>query len=118
MRPGMIPDLALPGEMTPGQFGPISRVLEPLNTSGHPNHIQHRNPFRDANHQRQLRIRGFQNRVGRIRRWHKNHRCVRTGSFHGLSYSIEYRAFEMFRATLARRHPATTFVPYSIICCA
>ncbi len=33
MRPGMIPILHFPGEMTPGQFGPISRVLEPLNTS-------------------------------------------------------------------------------------
>src|ERR1035438_7150889 len=28
MRPGMMPTLALPGEMTPGQFGPSSRDFE------------------------------------------------------------------------------------------
>jgi hypothetical protein len=28
--PGMMPTLALPGEMTPGQFGPIKDVLRPL----------------------------------------------------------------------------------------
>ena len=30
MRPGMMPILALPGEMTPGQLGPMSRDLEVL----------------------------------------------------------------------------------------
>ena len=28
MKPGMMPILHLPGEMIPGQFGPISRVVE------------------------------------------------------------------------------------------
>ncbi len=33
IRPGIIPTLALPGEITPGQFGPISRDLDPLTNS-------------------------------------------------------------------------------------
>jgi len=57
-------------------------------------------------------IRGFQNRVGRDTAVaQKFHRCVRTGSFHGLSYSIEYRAFEMFRATLCPASPAHNVCP-------
>src|SRR5580692_10702354 len=32
MRPGMMPILALPGEITPGQFGPMRRELELLST--------------------------------------------------------------------------------------
>ena len=32
MRPGMMPTLALPGEMTPGQFGPMSRTADRLAT--------------------------------------------------------------------------------------
>src|SRR5580704_781506 len=32
IRPGMIPILALPGEMTPGQLGPMSRDLDVLTT--------------------------------------------------------------------------------------
>src|SRR5579863_6854859 len=30
MRPGMMPILAMPGEMTPGQLGPISRDFDDL----------------------------------------------------------------------------------------
>ena len=33
MNPGMIPILHSPGVMIPGQFGPISRVGEPLNAA-------------------------------------------------------------------------------------
>src|SRR5260370_40119520 len=33
MRPGIIPTLALPGEITPGQFGPISRDFEVFTNS-------------------------------------------------------------------------------------
>src|SRR5580698_4862061 len=33
MRPGIIPTFALPGEITPGQFGPISRDWEVFTNS-------------------------------------------------------------------------------------
>src|SRR6202022_702823 len=33
MRPGMMPTFAFPGEITPGQFGPISRDFEDFTTS-------------------------------------------------------------------------------------
>src|SRR5882762_7013032 len=33
IRPGIIPTFALPGEITPGQFGPISRVFDCFTTS-------------------------------------------------------------------------------------
>ncbi len=73
VTPGMMPILHLPGEMTPGQFGPISRVLRALQELPGLHHVERRNAFGDADHQRHARVGRFHDRVGRERRRHEDH---------------------------------------------
>ena len=42
----MMPILHLPGEMMPGQFGPISRVVLALQELPGPHHVEHRECLR------------------------------------------------------------------------
>jgi len=78
----MMPILALPGEMTPGQFGPISRDLD---------HVQRGNAFGDGDDQRNPRVLGLQNRVGCKGRRNEDHRRVGAGFFNGVGHGVEYR---------------------------
>src|SRR6516164_2523275 len=69
-------------------------------------HVEHRNTFGNADHQRHLGIDGFQNGIGRIGRRHEDDRSVGAGRFHTIRYGVEHRPFQMFGATLARRNSA------------
>ena len=50
-----MPIFALPGEITPGQFGPISRDFDVLHDLPHLHHVQRRNALGDADDQRNPR---------------------------------------------------------------
>ena len=101
-----MPILHLPGEMMPGQLGPISRVFLPLQEFPRLHHVERRNAFGDADHQRDARIGGFHDGVGGERRRHENHGGVRAGLLHGLRHGIEHRQVEVLGAALAGRHAA------------
>ena len=79
-----MPILHLPGEITPGQFGPISREFLPLQELPGLHHVDHRNAFGDADDQRDARIGGFHDGIGRERRRHENHGRVRAGFLYRL----------------------------------
>ena len=51
MCAGMMPILHFPGEMMPGQLGPISRVAGSVQKRARPHHIGGGNAFCDADHQ-------------------------------------------------------------------
>ena len=53
----MMPILHLPGEMMPGQFGPISRGRPRLQELPAAHHVKGRDAFGDADDQRDLRHR-------------------------------------------------------------
>ena len=81
----MMPILHLPGEMMPGQFGPISRDLRSIfrnsmrltmSSAGMPSVMQTISGI--------LGVGGFHDGVGRERRRHENHGGVRAGLFHWL----------------------------------
>ena len=75
----MMPILHLPGEMMPGQFGPIRRERGISGTPS-PHHVEHRNSFGDADDEFDLGVGGFHDRVGRERRRNKDHGRVRRRS--------------------------------------
>ena len=82
--------LPSPGVTTPGQFGPISRVLvlpaiarftRTMSRTGMPSVMAH--------DQFQSGIRAFENGVGGKRRRHKNRAGGRAGLFHGFGDGVE-----------------------------
>jgi hypothetical protein len=73
----MMPILHLPGEMMPGQFGPIIRVSRVLRYSFAFDHIRDRDSLGNAYDERQACICGFHDRVCGKRRRHVDHRGVR-----------------------------------------
>ena len=106
MRPGMMPILALPGEMTPGQLGPIRRDFEFLSLAQTLHHVQRRNAFGDADDQRNARVLGFENGVGGKGRRNKDHRRVGAGLLHGVGHGIKDRPAFVRRSTFARSNSA------------
>ena len=107
MLPGMMPALALPGEMRPGQFGPISRVAGRVLQERHrAHHVERRDAFGDADDEREAGVGGFHDRVGGKRRRHEDHRRVGAGLLHGVLHGVENRPAFVRRAALARRHAA------------
>src|SRR4249920_2417648 len=80
-----------------------ARLVE-VDGGGGANHIDHRDAFRDADDERDFRVGGFENGVGRIRRRNENYGGVGAGGFHCFLNSVEYGAFEMFCASLTRRY--------------
>ena len=79
MWPGMIPILHLPGEMIPGQFGPIRRVLASLQKRRGADHVECGNAFGDADDQFDAGIGRFHDGVGRKRRRNENDGRVGAG---------------------------------------
>ena len=63
MRPGMMPTLALPGEMTPGQLGPMRRVSKFLTTSQTLTMSRRGDTLGDADNQREPRSGGLKDAV-------------------------------------------------------
>ena len=70
MLPGMMPILHSLGVSTPGQLGPISRDLEPVERALHLDHVEHRDALGDADDQRELGVDGLEDGVGGERRRH------------------------------------------------
>ena len=106
-----MPILHLPGEMMPGQLGPIRRVLRALQELPGLHHVERRNAFGDADHQRQAGVGGFHDGVGGERRRHEDHRGIGAGFLHGLRHGVEHRQVQMLAAALAGHHAAHHLVP-------
>ena len=106
MWPGMMPILHLPGEMMPGQFGPISRDFFGLQIFPRLHHVERRNAFGDADDQRNPRVGGFHDGVGRERRRHEDHGGIRAGLVDRFRHGVEDRPAFVRGAALARRHAA------------
>ena len=66
----MMPILHSSGVSTPGQFGPISRDLRPLELGLHPHHVEHRDALGDADDQRDFRVDRLLDRAGGAGRRH------------------------------------------------
>src|SRR5580658_3316932 len=82
---------------------PRLRVLHNL---PHLHHVQHWNAFRDADHQRQPSISGFEDAV-RSSRWrNEDHRRIRSGLLHRLLDGVEDRPALMRRPTFTWSHTA------------
>ena len=98
-----------PGVTTPGQFGPINRVLRAAHGLLHLHHVIDRDAFGDGHDQIQRGIRRFQDRVRGEGRRNKNGGNGRAGLAGGLGHRVEDRDFfaGMFKdlAPLARRDP-------------
>src|SRR5216684_608027 len=82
-----------------------TRLLE-INGCRDAHHFQQGNAFRDADDERQLRIGGFQNRVGRKGRRNEDHGRVRARASHRFGDGIEYGPLEVLRGALARSDAA------------
>ena len=92
--------------MTPGQFGPMSRVRLPsMNVIAFSMSIVG-NAFGDADRQRNPGVGRFHDRVGRKRRRHEDHRGVGAGLAHGVVHAVEDRPALVRRPALAGRHAA------------
>src|SRR2546429_1168150 len=105
MFAGMMPILHSPAVITPGQFGPISRDLDPesdrftrtMSSTGMPSVMQ--------------TISGISASIAsqiarRTRRRHIDHGCIGAGLFARLHHRIEHRQAEMFRPAFAGRGAA------------
>ncbi len=106
----MMPILHLPGEMMPGQLGPIRRVLACLaGTAQALHHVDGRNAFGDADDQRDAGVGGFHDGVGGERRRHEDDGGVRAGCLDGFGDGIEHRAGRDACAAFAGRDAADDF---------
>ena len=76
MLPGMMPILHSPAVITPGQFGPTRRDLEPREGALHLHHVGDRNAFGDADDQLDLGIDRLRDRIGSAGRRHVDHARV------------------------------------------
>ena len=102
----MMPAFALPGEISPGQFGPISRDAFPrmnvttriMSSVGMPSVMQ--------TDEREPGVRRFEDRVGAGGRRHEDHRRVGARLVHRLGDGVEDRPAFVGGAALARRDAA------------
>ena len=95
IEPGMMPILHSPGVMMPGQFGPMSRVADPLMHGLDLDHVEHRHAFRDADDELDAGIGRLENRVGRERRRHVDHADGRARGLLRLGHRVEDRQIQM-----------------------
>ena len=101
-----MPILHLPGEMMPGQFGPITRVLRIAEIFLRLDHIGDRNSLGDTDDERNSRVAGFHDRVGGKCGRHINDRRIRTGFSHSVGDRVKYRNAFVRGAALAGRDAA------------
>jgi hypothetical protein len=90
MRPGMMPILHLPGEMMPGQLGPMRRVL-----------LKSTNAFGDTHDECNPCVGGFQNGVSGVRRRDKKDGRIRASGFCGFGDGVEDGTLKMFCVAFA-----------------
>jgi hypothetical protein len=101
-----MPILHLPGEIIPGQFGPMRRVFFIAQKFFDRDHIGYGNAFGDANDERQTGIGGFHNRVRRKRWRNVNYRNIRAGFFNRVGDGVENRHIFVRRAAFRGRYAA------------
>ena len=105
MWPGMMPTLAWPGEMMPGQLGPMRRQSESFSAAitrtmsrvGMPS-VMHTATLTPAGG-------GLQNGVGGKGRGHENQGSVGPRLGHRLGHGVEHRDLVHLLAAFARGHP-------------
>ena len=100
----MMPILHLPGEMMPGQFGPIRRDLESFSAAATRTMSSVGMPSVMQMTERQSGVDRFENRVRGKRRRNENHGAFAPVSLHGFADGVEHGHVEMFRAAFAGRH--------------
>src|SRR5229473_4616946 len=94
-------DLAFAGRNDAGAVrADEARFLE-VHNGGDAHHVDGGNAFGDADDERELGVRRFQNSVGGVRRGNENHRGVCAGGLRGVGDGVEDGALEMFRSTFA-----------------
>ena len=103
----MMPILHSPGVMMPGQFGPISRTAAPAaffsrEEGLRADHVVGRNAFGDARDDGDAGVGRLDDRVGRERRRHEDHRGVGARLPHRLGDRVEDRDALVRRPALAR----------------
>ena len=101
-----MPILHSSGVMTPGQFGPISRVPLLARARLDAHHVVDRHALGDAHDQLDAGIGRFENRIRRERRRHVDHAGGRAGFAHGFLHRVEHRQAEMLLAAATRRNAA------------
>ena len=99
-----MPILQRPGEIIPGQFGPISRECLRLQKIPGVDHVPGGNAFGDADDQRQAGVGSFHDGVGRARRRNEDHGRVGAGLIHRFAYGVEDGPAFMRGAAFARGH--------------
>ena len=102
-------DLAFSGRDDSRAIGPNQARAGMLQLLPHAHHVERRNPFRDADDQRNARVLGLQNRVRGKWRRHKNHRGVSAGFVDGLLHCVEHGPAFMGGSTFAGGHAADNF---------
>ena len=102
----MMPILHFPGEMIPGQFGPMRRVFDAFNTAATRTMSSDGMPSVMQTTSGNSALDGFEDCVRGIRRRHENNRRVGAGFVHGLGDGVEYGPVKMLCAALAGRDAA------------
>ena len=112
-----MPTLAEPGDVAPGQFGPIRRAPARRTASTDRDHVEGRDALGDAEDRRDPRVGGFQDRVRRAGCRDEDARRVGAGLADGVDHGVEDRhgAVERVWPPLPGVIPATIRVPYSSI---
>ena len=87
----MMPILHSSGVMTPGQFGPTSRLPLRRTTSIGPDHVEHGHALGDRDDGLDPGVDGLEDRVGRERRRHEDHRGIGPGRLDRLDHRVENR---------------------------
>src|SRR5690348_2576350 len=100
-------DLALAGGDDAGAIGTdqhaVGMILQHVLDA---QHVEHRNAFGDRDDHLDAGGRGFQDRVGRKRRRHEDHRRVGAGFVDRIAHGVEHRQADVFGAALAGRDAA------------
>ncbi len=99
-----MPILHLPGEMMPGQLGPINRDRRFCKYSHARHHIQRRNALGDADDQLHLRIGSFHNCISGKWWRNKNHRRICSSFIDRFLHGVKDGPSLVSGATLAGSH--------------
>jgi hypothetical protein len=89
MWPGMMPTLASPGVIRPGQLGPMSRVCVRVEKGAHLHHVHHGDAFGDADHQIDASVGGLDDGVGGKARRHVDDAGVGACRHDGVAHGVE-----------------------------
>ncbi len=100
-----MPTLAWPGEMMPGQLGPMRRQPESFSAGHHPHHVQGGDALGDAHRHLDPAGGGLQNGVGGKGRGHEDQGSVGPRVFNRLGHGVEHRDLVHLLAAFARGHP-------------